>query len=65
MCLDVNRHLVSGHEISRLQYGLQLIMTRYTRMINCRPYCNVYIFAVLLPDLNRLYCILYSECFRK
>ena len=39
-----NRHLVSGHEISRLQYGLQLIMARYTRIINCRPCCNLYIF---------------------
>jgi len=41
ICLDVNRHLVSGHEISRLQHGLQLIMARYTRIINCRPCCNL------------------------
>ena len=33
--LGVNRRLVSGHEISRLQHGLQLIMARYTRIINC------------------------------
>jgi len=39
--LDVNRHLASGHEISRLQHGLQLIMARYTRTINCRPCCNL------------------------
>jgi len=43
ICLGVNRHLVSGHEISRLQHGLQLIMARYTRIINCRPCCNLYI----------------------
>jgi len=41
--LGVNRHLVSGHEISRLQHGLQLIMARYTHIINCRPRCNLYI----------------------
>jgi len=41
--IGVNRHLVSGHEISRLQHGLQLIMARYTRTINCRPCCNLYI----------------------
>jgi len=35
MCLGVKRHLASGHEISRLQHGLQLIMARYTRIINC------------------------------
>ena len=34
MCLGVKRHLASGHEISRLQHGLQLIMARYTRTIN-------------------------------
>jgi len=28
ICLGVNRHLVSGNEISRLQHGLQLIMAR-------------------------------------
>ena len=44
ICLDVNRHLVSGHEISRLQHGVQLIMARYTRIINCRPCCNLYLF---------------------
>ena len=32
ICLGVKRHLVSGHEISRLQHGLQLIMARYTRI---------------------------------
>jgi len=37
ICLGINRHLVSGHEISRLQHGLQLIVARYTRIINCRP----------------------------
>jgi len=41
--LGVNRHLVSGHEIRRLQHGLQLIMVRYTRIINCRPCCNLYV----------------------
>ena len=34
ICLGVNRHLVSGHKISRLRHGLQLIMARYTRIIN-------------------------------
>jgi len=34
VCLGVKRHLVSGHEISSLQHGLQLIMARYTRIIN-------------------------------
>jgi len=82
MCLGVNRHLMSGHEISRLQHGLQLRPTsipsgilmhpavwpqgpkigerapppflerglgphltqsRYTRIINCRPCCNLYV----------------------
>jgi len=41
--LGVNSHIVSGHEISRLQHGLQLIMARYTRTINRRPCCNQYI----------------------
>ena len=31
--ISVNCHLVSGHEISRLQHFLQLIMARYTRTI--------------------------------
>jgi len=31
ICLGVNRHLASGHEISRLQHGLHLIVARYTR----------------------------------
>ena len=35
LCLGVNRHLASGHEISALQDGLQLIMARYTRITNC------------------------------
>jgi len=48
MCLCINRHLVSDHEISRLQHGLQLIMARYTRIINCRPCCNLYIIPHLL-----------------
>ena len=39
----VKRHLASGHEISKLQHGLQLIMARYTRIINCRPCCNLYV----------------------
>ena len=34
---------MSGHEISRLQHALQLIMARYTRIINCRPCCNLYV----------------------
>jgi len=46
--LGVNRHLVSDYKISRLQHGLQLIMARYTRTINCRPCCNLY---VLHPQL--------------
>ena len=53
ICLGVNRHLVSGHEISRLQHGPQLIMARYTRIINCRPCCNLYMLnvsALLLDD---------------
>jgi len=41
ICLGVYRHLLSGHEISRLQHGLQLIMARYTRIINRRPRCNL------------------------
>jgi len=47
MCLGVKRHLASGHEISRLQHGLQLIMARYTRTINCRPCCNLYLVSQL------------------
>jgi len=47
MCLGVKHHLASGHEISRLQHGLQLIMARYTRIINCRPCCNLYIISKL------------------
>ena len=45
MCLGVKRHLASGHEISSLglQHGLQLFMARYTRIINCRPCCNLYV----------------------
>jgi len=39
--IALNRHLVSGHEIRRLQHGLQLIMARYTRIINCRLFCNL------------------------
>jgi len=35
MNTDVISCLVSGHEITRLQHGLQLIMARYTRIINC------------------------------
>jgi len=51
ICLGVNRHLASGHEISRLQHGLQLIMARYTRIINC---CNLYIVQfVCLKQLSR------------
>jgi len=38
--LHDKRHLVIGHEISRLQHGLQLIMARYTHIINCRPCYN-------------------------
>jgi len=43
MCLGVKRHLASVHEISRLQHGLQLIMACYTRIIDCRPRCNLYL----------------------
>jgi len=43
MCVGVKRHVASGREISRLQHGLELIMARYTRIINCRPCCNLYI----------------------
>jgi len=43
MCLGVKRHLVSGREISRLQHGLQFIMARCSRIINCRPCCNLYL----------------------
>ena len=31
--LGVNRHLVGGHEMSRLQHSLQLIMARHTRTL--------------------------------
>jgi len=48
--LGVNRHLASGHEISRLQHGLQLIMARYTRIINCRPCCNLYLICYILSE---------------
>ena len=55
MCLGVKRHLVSGHEISRLQHGLQLVMDRYTRIINCRPRCNLYIVQhYVLCELYRI-----------
>jgi len=43
--LGCHSHMVSGHEISRLQHGLQLIMARYIRIINC---CNLYIIGVHL-----------------
>jgi len=48
MCLGVKRHLASGHEISRLEHehGLQLIMARYTRIINCRPCCNLGLYLI-------------------
>ena len=48
MCLGVKRHLASGYEMSRLQHGLQLIMARYTRRINCRPCCNLYLLICLV-----------------
>ena len=38
--------------ISRLQHGPQLIMARYTRIINCRPCCNLHIThccSIVLP----------------
>jgi len=41
--LGVNRRLMSGHEISRLQHGQQLIVARYSCIINCRPCCNLYV----------------------
>ena len=41
--LGVKRHLASGHEISRLQHGLQLIMARYTR----RPCCNLGLYIII------------------
>jgi len=53
MCLGVKRHLASGHEISTLQHGLQLIMARYTHIINCRPCCNLYILAYNLRCRRR------------
>jgi len=66
ICLGVKRHLVSGHEISTLHHGLQLIMARYTRIINCRPCCNLYVSCAFTGDtvlrcgliMNRivLYC---------
>jgi len=52
MCLGVKRHLASGREISRLQHGLQLIMARYTRIIHCRPCCNLYLFLSRSPVLR-------------
>ena len=45
--LGFKRHLVSGHEISKLQHGLQLIMARYTRIINCRPCWNLYVSSAM------------------
>ena len=46
-------HLVSCHEISRLHRGLQLIMARYTRIINCRPCCNLYIIIAETQDVEK------------
>ena len=44
--LGVNRHLVSAHEISRLQHGLQVIMARYTSIINCRFVSDIAVFVM-------------------
>jgi len=41
--------------ISRLQHGLQLIMARYTRIINCRPCCNVYLVAYKIAYRRGIY----------
>ena len=53
ICFGVNRDLVSGHEISRLQHGLQLIMARYTRIINYRPCYNLYLARIAVVGLCR------------
>jgi len=58
--LGVKRHLVSGHEISRLQHGLQLIMARYTRIINYRPCCNLYVMS-LAVDLQQSMAPLFTH----
>jgi len=69
MCLGVNRHLVSGHEISRLQHGLQLIMARYTRIL--RACCNLYIISYIIShhitshQIIYILLILYTTVHRK
>jgi len=45
MCLGVKRHLASGHDISRLEHGLQLIMARYTRIINTVDHVVTYTYT--------------------
>jgi len=52
--------MVSGHEISRLQHGLQLIMARYTRIINCRPCCNLYLLIRCIAVL-RMYAPIVTD----
>jgi len=47
LCLGVKRHLMSGHKISRLQRGLQLIMARYTRIINCIDHVVTYTYCTV------------------
>ena len=61
ICLDVNRHLVSGHEISRLQHSLQLIMAGYTRIINRRPCCNLYVYPSVATPVDCTIWARYSE----
>jgi len=73
ICLGVI-HLVSGHEISRLQHGLQLIMARYTRIINCIDHNLQVMHASLGPPycpqpkrhLDRFshFCTVQAECRR-
>jgi len=47
-CQSPSGEWSTGHEISRLQHGLQLVVARYTRIINYRPCCNLYILRLLL-----------------
>jgi len=42
MCLDVKRHLASGHEISKLQQSTVDYGSLHS-LINCRPRCNLYL----------------------
>jgi len=62
MRLGVKRHLASGHEISRLQHGLQLIMARYTRIISCRLFCNLYVRRIAAVDDGSIVFTRWRQC---